>query len=109
MPPLHLTKLKRTKNTPVLIGSPDVGKTAVVEGLAQRIVRGDVPNNLKDVRLVTRDTGMGALVAEERWKAVLSEVEEADRKVTLFIDEIHLVLGEVVVTIVEERNMLLLI
>eukprot|EP01018_Ginkgo_biloba_P024764 Gb_21273 [translate_table: standard] len=90
---------RRTKNNPVLIGEPGVGKTAVVEGLAQRIVRGDVPRNLLDVRLIALD--MGALVAgttyrgdfEERLKSVLKEVEEAQGKVILFIDEIHLVLG----------------
>ncbi|KAK8465860.1 hypothetical protein PHAVU_009G192501 [Phaseolus vulgaris] len=90
---------RRTKNNPVLIGEPGVGKTAVVEGLVQRIVKGDVPSNLADVRLFALD--MGALVAgatyrgefEERLKAVLKEVEEAEGKVILFIDEIHLVLG----------------
>uniref|UniRef100_A0A7N0U663 AAA+ ATPase domain-containing protein n=1 Tax=Kalanchoe fedtschenkoi TaxID=63787 RepID=A0A7N0U663_KALFE len=84
---------------PVLIGEPGVGKTAVVKGLAQRIVRADVPSNLQDVRLIALD--MGALVAVatytgeigERLKAVLKEVEEAEGKVILFIDEVHLVLG----------------
>ncbi|KAF3782504.1 Chaperone protein [Nymphaea thermarum] len=89
----------RTKNNPVLIGDPGVGKTAVVEGLAQRILKRDVPSNLSDVRLVALD--MGALIAgteyrgefEKRLKQVIKEVEDADGKVILFIDEIHLLLG----------------
>jgi len=89
---------RRTKNNPVLIGEPGVGKTAIVEGLAQRIVRGDVPKNL-DCNLFSLD--MGALISgakyrgefEERLKDVLKEVEDAQGKVILFIDEIHLVMG----------------
>jgi ATP-dependent Clp protease ATP-binding subunit ClpB len=90
---------RRTKNNPVLIGSPGVGKTAIVEGLAQRIVRGDVPEGLKGKRIVSLD--MGALVAgakyrgefEERLKAVLKAVQEAQGEVILFIDELHTVVG----------------
>src|ERR1700730_13571003 len=90
---------RRTKNNPVLIGAPGVGKTAIVEGLAQRIVRGDVPEGLKNKRIVTLD--MGALVAgakyrgefEERLKAVLKSVQEAQGEIILFIDELHTVVG----------------
>ena len=90
---------RKTKNNPVLIGEPGVGKTAVVEGLAQRIVRGDVPEALKDKTIFSLD--MGALVAgakyrgefEERLKAVLEEVRKSDGRIILFIDELHLIVG----------------
>jgi len=90
---------RRTKNNPVLIGEPGVGKTAIVEGLAQRIVRGDVPEGLRNKRIVALD--MGALVAgakyrgefEERLKAVLKEIADAQGQIVLFIDELHTVVG----------------
>ena len=90
---------RKTKNNPVLIGEPGVGKTAVAEGLAQRIVRGDVPEGLKDKKIFSLD--MGALVAgakyrgefEERLKAVLDDVKNSDGQIILFIDELHLIVG----------------
>ena len=90
---------RRTKNNPVLIGEPGVGKTAIAEGLAIRIIQGDIPESLKDRQIIALD--MGALVAgaqyrgqfEERLKAVLKEVQESDGKVVLFIDELHTVIG----------------
>ena len=90
---------RRTKNNPVLIGEAGVGKTAIIEGLAQRIIRGDVPESLKNVKLVSLD--LGALVAgakfrgefEERLKAVLKEVQDANGEIVMFIDELHTVVG----------------
>ena len=90
---------RKTKNNPVLVGVPGVGKTAIIEGLATRIVKGDVPNNLKDKTIWSLD--MGSLIAgakyrgefEERLKAVLKEIKESDGKIILFIDEIHLLVG----------------
>ena len=90
---------RRTKNNPVLIGEPGVGKTAIAEGLARRIVTGDVPEGLKGKQLISLD--MGALVAgakyrgefEERLKAVLKEVEQSSGQIIMFIDELHTVIG----------------
>ena len=90
---------RKTKNNPVLIGEPGVGKTAIAEGLAERIVRGDVPNSLKDRKVFSLD--MGALVAgakyrgefEERFKAVLNEVKKSEGRIILFIDELHTIVG----------------
>ena len=90
---------RKTKNNPVLIGEPGVGKTAIVEGLAQRIVRKDVPEGLKDKTIFSLD--MSALVAgakfrgefEERLKAVLNEVKKSDGRILLFIDELHTIVG----------------
>jgi ATP-dependent Clp protease ATP-binding subunit ClpB len=90
---------RKTKNNPVLIGEPGVGKTAIVEGLAQRILRGDVPEGLKDRTIFSLD--MGALVAgakyrgefEERLKAVLAEIKQSDGRIILFIDELHVIVG----------------
>ena len=103
---------RKTKNNPVLIGEPGVGKTAIVEGLAWRIVKGDVPNSLKDKTIWELD--MGSLIAgakyrgefEERLKAVLKEVKESDGKIIMFIDEIHMIVGAGAEGAMDASNML---
>ncbi len=103
---------RKTKNNPVLIGEPGVGKTAIVEGLALRIVKGDVPNSLKDKTIWELD--MGSLIAgakyrgefEERLKAVLKEVKESDGKIIMFIDEIHMIVGAGAEGAMDASNML---
>ena len=92
---------RRTKNNPMLVGEPGTGKTAIAEGLAHRIIAGDIPENLKDKQIFSLD--MGALIAgakykgefEERLKAVIKEVTTSDGKIVLFIDEIHTLVGAV--------------
>ena len=103
---------RKTKNNPVLIGEPGVGKTAIVEGLAQRIVKGDVPNSLKNKRIWELD--MGSLIAgakyrgefEERLKAVLKEVKESNGEIIMFIDEIHMIVGAGAEGAMDAGNML---
>ena len=103
---------RKTKNNPVLIGEPGVGKTAIVEGLAQRIVKGDVPNSLKDKHIWELD--MGALIAgakyrgefEERLKAVLKKIKDSNGEIIMFIDEIHMIVGSGAEGAVDTSNML---
>lgn len=103
---------RKTKNNPVLIGEPGVGKTAIVEGLAQRIVKGDVPNSLKDKHIWELD--MGALIAgakyrgefEERLKAVLKKIKDSNGELIMFIDEIHMIVGSGAEGAVDTSNML---
>ena len=103
---------RKTKNNPVLIGEPGVGKTAIVEGLAQRIVKGDVPNSLKNKTIWELD--MGSLVAgakyrgefEERLKAVLKKIKESDGEIIMFIDEIHMIVGAGAEGAMDAGNML---
>ena len=103
---------RKTKNNPVLIGEPGVGKTAIVEGLAQRIIKGDVPNSLKKKTIWELD--LGALIAgakyrgefEERLKAVLKEIKESNGEIILFIDEIHMIVGAGAEGAVDAGNLL---
>lgn len=103
---------RKTKNNPVLIGEPGVGKTAIVEGLAQRIVKGDVPNSLKNKKVWELD--LGALIAgakyrgefEERLKAVLKEIKDSNGEIIMFIDEIHMIVGAGAEGAMDVSNML---
>src|SRR5574344_906550 len=103
---------RKTKNNPVLLGEPGVGKTAIIEGLAQRIIKGDVPDSLKNKKIWELD--MGSLIAgakfrgefEERLKAVLKEIKDSDGEIIMFIDEIHMIVGSGAEGAMDAGNML---